>query len=178
MAIEKVTFKQMMLILIKLVTVLREKNVFLPREKHDFRIKSNSFKSGGKIPKKFTPYGKDIHPDFYFTGIPRHTKSFAIICDDPDTPSGEIFTHWVVKNIPLNVQKIEEGEQVGEEIKNSWGFTRYSGPKPPSGTHRYFFKLYAIREDKLVARTLNALRKEIEAKKVGEAKLMGIYSKE
>jgi len=70
-----------------------------------------------------------------------------------------------VKNIPLNVQKIEEGEQVGEEIKNSWGFTRYSGPKPPSGTHRYFFKLYAIREDKLVARTLNALRKEIEAKK-------------
>ena len=178
MIAEKVTFKQMMMILIKLVTILREKNVFLPREKHDFRIKSKSFKSGGVIPKKFTPYGKDVHPDFFWTGIPRHTKSFAIICDDPDTPDGNVFTHWVVKNIPLNVQSIAEGEQVGEEVKNSWGFTKYSGPKPPSGKHRYYFKLYAIREDKLVARTLKALRKEIEAKKVGEATLMGTYSKE
>ena len=178
MVAEKVTFKQMMMILIKLVTVLREKNVFLPREKHDFRIRSKSFKSGGVIPKKFTPYGKDIHPKYYWTGIPRHTKSLAIICDDTDTPDGKVFTHWVVKNIPLNIQNIEEGEQVGEEVKNSWGFTKYSGPKPPSGKHRYYFKLYAIREDKLVARTLNALRKEIEAKKVGEATLMGNYSKE
>ncbi len=167
MAIERVSFKQMLAILIRLVTVLRERNVFLPREKHDFRIKSTSFKSGGKIPKRFTPFGKDIHPDFFFTGIPKHTKSFAIICDDPDTPSGNVFTHWVVKNIPVSVTKIDEGEQVGEEIKNGWGFTKYSGPKPTNEkTHRYYFKLYAIREDKLVARTLNALRKEIEAKKV------------
>ena len=178
MAIERVSFKQMLAILIKIVTVLREKNVLLPREKHDFRIKSTSFKSGGKIPKRFTPFGKDVHPDFFWTGIPRHTKSFAIICDDPDTPDGNVFTHWVVKNIPLSVTKIDEGEQVGEELKNSWGFTKYSGPKPPNGKHRYYFKLYAIREDKLVARTLNAIRKEIEAKKVGEATLMGTYSNE
>ena len=117
MAIKQVTFKQMLLILIKLVTVMREKTIILPREKNDFRIKSTSFKSGGKIPKKFTPHGQDVHPDFYWTGIPKHTKSFAIICDDPDTPSGKVFTHWVVKNIPLSVTKIEEGEQVGEEIK-------------------------------------------------------------
>ena len=178
MALERVTFKQMLAILIKIVTVLREKNVLLPREKHDFRIKSTSFKSGGKIPKRFTPFGKDVHPDFFLTGIPRHTKSFAIICDDPDTPDGNVFTHWVVKNIPLSVTKIDEGEQVGEEIKNSFGFTKYSGPKPPDDKkHRYYFKLYAIREEKLMARTLKALRIEINAKKVGEATLMGTYEK-
>ena len=178
MVTQRVGFKQMLTILINLVTVLREKNVMLPREKHDFRLKSTSFKSGQKIPKKFTPFGEDIHPDFFWTGIPEHTKSFAIICEDPDTPSGEVFTHWIVKNIPLHITKINEGEQVGEELKNSWGFTRYSGPKPPSGKHRYFFRIYAIREDKLVARTMKAIRIEINAKKVGEATLMGTYSKD
>ena len=176
MVSQRISYRQMITILINVVMTFREKKIFLPREHNDFRIKSKSFKNGGKLDIKFTPYGKDVHPDFFWTGVPRGTKSFAIICDDPDTPSGQIFTHWAIKNIPVSQSKLDEGEVVGEELKNSWGFTRYSGPKPPSGTHRYYFKMYAIREDRLVARTLNAIRKEIEAKKLAEASIMGTFT--
>ena len=172
----RITYKQMLTIMINIVISYRQKNIHLPRSYDDFRIKSNSFKNGKELDKKFTPYGEDVHPDLYWTGVPDKTNSFAIIVDDPDTPNGKVFTHWVIKNIPRSYSKLNEGEVVGEELKNSWGFTKYSGPKPPSGKHRYYFKIYAIREDKLVARTLNALRKEIEAKKLSEASIMGTFS--
>lgn len=174
MAKERITYKQMLMILINIVSTLKEKKIFLPREKSDFRLKSDSFKNGKKLPKKYTPFGKDINPELHWSGVPRNTRSFALIVDDPDAPSG-VFAHWVVKNIPGNVNQIKEGSVPGEEIKNNWGFTKYSGPKPPNGQHRYIFKLYAIRENELRARTLNALRKEIEAKKVGEAVIMARY---
>ena len=172
----RITYKQMLTIMVNIVMALRENNILLPRSYNDFRIKSKSFKNGGKLDKKYTPYGKDVHPDLFWTGVPQGTKSFAIIVDDPDTPSGKVFTHWAIKNIPINYSKLDEGEVVGEELKNSWGFTKYSGPKPPSGTHRYYFKIYAIREDRLVARTLNAIRIEINAKKLAEASIMGTFS--
>ena len=139
------------------------------------RIKSPNFLYGEKIPKKYTPYGKDIHPSFYWFGFPKETKSFVIICEDPDTPSGKIFTHWAVKNIPVNIKKIEEGQSIGEEIKNSWGFERYSGPKPPNGTHRYFFRIYDIKFENFSSKTLNGLKKDIEFNKIAEAEMIGIF---
>ena len=175
MVSQRVNFRQMFLILIKLITTLKEKNISIPAPKEVFKIKSPNFLYGEKIPKKYTPYGKDIHPSFYWYGFPKNTRSFAIVCEDPDTPSGKIFTHWIVKNIPANINKIGEGENIGEEIKNSWGFTRYSGPKPPYGMHRYFFKIYAFTDEKLVSKTMNAIKKEIEIKKIDEAVIMGTF---
>ena len=85
------------------------------------------------------------------------------------------FTHWVVKNIPVNINKIEEGENVGEEIKNSWGFKRYSGPKPPNGKHRYFFRLFALKDKELFSKSIIGIKKEIEKLKIGEAVIMGTF---
>ena len=175
MVSQRVNFKQLFTILIKLITILKQKNITIPPIQDKFRIKSPNFLYGEKIPKKYTPYGKDIHPSFYWFGFPKETKSFVIICEDPDTPSGKIFTHWAVKNIPVNIKKIEEGQSIGEEIKNSWGFERYSGPKPPNGTHRYFFRIYAIKVENLSSKTLNGLKKDIEFNKIAEAEMMGTF---
>ena len=175
MVSQRVNFRQMFLILIKLITTLKEKQIPIPAPKDIFKIKSPNFLYGEKIPKKYTPYGKDIHPSFYWYGFPKNTRSFAIVCEDPDTPSGKIFTHWIVKNIPVNINKIGEGESIGEEIKNSWGFTRYSGPKPPNGMHRYFFRIYAFTDEQLVSKTMNGIKKEIEIKKIDEAVIMGTF---
>ena len=172
---QRVTFNQMFLIFIKLISTLKEKKIALPAHKNNFRIKSPDFLNGEEIPKKFTPYGKDIHPSFYWYGFPKNTRSFAIVCEDPDTPSGKIFTHWVVKNIPVKINEIKEGENIGEEIQNSWGFTRYSGPKPPNGKHRYFFRIYAFNTDQLVGRTMVGIKKEIEVKKIDETVIMGTF---
>ena len=175
MVSKKVNFRQLFFILIKLITTIKEKNIKIPPVKEEFRIKSSNFKNGEEIPKRYTPYGKDIHPSFYWYGFPKETKSFAIICEDPDTPSGKNFTHWIVKNIPANITKIEEGQNVGEEIKNSWGITRYKGPKPPNGKHRYFFRIYAFKDKELDAKTMNGLKKEIEILKIDEAVIMGTF---
>ena len=175
MVTQKVNFHQFFLIMIKLITTLKEKDISIPPYKDEFKIKSPNFLYGEKIPKKYTPYGKDIHPSFYWYNFPKETKSFAIVCEDPDTPSGKIFTHWIVKNIPGTVTKIEEGEIIGEEIINSWGFSRYSGPKPPNGEHRYFFRIYAFRDEQLSAKSMNGVKKEIEIKNIGEAVIMGTF---
>ena len=175
MVSKRVNFRQMFLILIKLITTLKEKDIKIPPLKEEFRIKSPNFKNGDEIPKKYTPYDKDIHPGFYWYGFPKETQSFAIICEDPDTPSGKNFTHWIVKNIPVSKTKIEEGEKIGEEIKNSWGITRYSGPKPPNGKHRYFFRIFAIKGKELIAKTMNGIKKEIENQKIAEAVIMGTF---
>ena len=175
MVSQRVNFKQLFTILIKLITILKQKNITIPTIQDKIRIKSPNFLYGEKKQKKYTPYGKDIHPSFYWFGFPKETKSFVIICEDPDTPSGKIFTHWAVKNIPVSITKIEEGQNIGEEIKNSWGFERYSGPKPPNGTHRYFFRIYAIKVENLSSKTLNGLKKDIEFNKIAEAEMMGIF---
>ena len=172
---ERVNFKQLFSILIKLSIILKQKGIEIPQEIDNFRVKSPNFNTGDEIPKTYTPYGEDIHPALSWSGFPKRTRSFAIICEDPDTPSGKLFTHWAVKNIPLHVTKIKEGESVGEEIVNSWGFTRYSGPKPPNGKHRYFFRIYALKIDKLRATDMKSLREEIERKKIGEAVIMGTF---
>ena len=175
MVSKAVNFKQFFLILLKLITILKEKGIKLPSYKEKFMIKSFSFKNGDIIPTKYTPYDTDIHPSFYWYGFPKETKSFAIICEDPDTPSGKIFTHWIVKNIPANVISIEEGENIGEEIKNSWGIKRYKGPKPPNGKHRYFFRIYAFKEEKLNENNMKGIKKEIENKKIGESFIIGTF---
>ena len=142
-----------------------------------FTIKSDDFEDGAMLDKKFTPHGEDINPSLKWSNPPEGTKSYALICEDPDCPSG-MFTHWAVKNIPSTASNVKSGEKIGEEIRNSWGLKRYKGPRPPSGTHRYYFRLYALSVDSLNARNIKELRQQIKRNKIGETFIMGKYKHE
>lgn len=114
------------------------------------KITSPAFKEGEMIPMKYTCKGEDISPEINWFGAPKGTKSFILICDDPDAPMGT-WVHWVVYNIPASITKLQECFPKDSVLKNgikqaktSFGSTGYSGPCPPSGTHRYFFKVYAL----------------------------------
>lgn len=108
-------------------------------------VTSSAFQDGANIPEQYSCKGQDISPPLAWSGAPANTKSFALICADPDAPAGTWY-HWVLYNIPANTKEIienqtPEGALVG---KNSWGNTSYQGPCPPSGTHHYIFTLYAL----------------------------------
>jgi Raf kinase inhibitor-like YbhB/YbcL family protein len=113
-------------------------------------ISSKSFKHEGMIPVRHTCSGFNTSPDISWSGIPRGTQSFALICNDPDAPSGN-WIHWVLFNIPVSVNQLPEnfglGVTVSESIKagrNDAGLLGYYGPCPPSGIHRYYFRVYAL----------------------------------
>ena len=142
----------------------------------EFKLTTTSFENEGMIPKRYTPHGEGYNPQLSWTGAPPGTKSFALINNDPDAPVG-LWTHWLVKNIPANTTSIKENSVPGVEVTNSWGIKKYKGPKPPSGTHRYYFKLYACNVEKMKANTLEQFYKEIEKVKIGEpAVIMGKYT--
>lgn len=142
-----------------------------------FTIESDDFQNESMLDKKFTPDGDDISPSLKWIDPPVGTQSYALIFEDPDCPSG-LFTHWAVKNIPVIVQILERGEKVGEEIRNSWGMKRYKGPRPPSGTHRYYFRLYALSVETLNARNIKELRQQIKRNKLGETYIMAKYKRD
>ena len=141
-----------------------------------FSISSPSFSNNKPMPKKHTPYAEDYNPELQISNAPSNTKSFALINDDPDCPVG-LWTHWLVKDIPADTKVIKENSVPGVEVTNTWGIKKYKGPKPPSGTHRYYFKLYACNVEKMKATTLEQFYKEIEKVKIGEpAVIMGKYA--
>jgi Raf kinase inhibitor-like YbhB/YbcL family protein len=108
----------------------------------DLKITSMAFEHNGMIPTKYTCDGGDINPPLNIQSIPDRTASLVLIVDDPDAPVGT-WDHWVVFDIePSNT--IDEDSVPGTEGTNSWGRTSWGGPCPPSGTHRYFFKVYAL----------------------------------
>lgn len=109
-----------------------------------FKIASDVFSEGGAIPKKYACDGENVSPPLKWVGAPSGTKSFTLIMDDPDAPGGT-FTHWVAFDMPGTQTEIpERAPSVGKGAKNGRGQTGYTGPCPPSGTHRYFFTLYAL----------------------------------
>lgn len=121
-------------------------------------VSSPAFEHEGYIPMRYTCKGKNINPSVIINGIPRETVSLALIVEDPDAPGG-IFDHWVVWNIwPTEV--IKENSNPGVIGKNSNGEYRYLGPCPPSGTHRYFFKVYAL--DNMIEPGVDADKKMVE----------------
>jgi Raf kinase inhibitor-like YbhB/YbcL family protein len=140
------------------------------------RLTSNAFSEGGKIPDKYACKGLDISPQLVWEDVPAGTKSFALIMDDPDAPVG-LWTHWMVKNIPPDRRTIGEQEVAGIEVVNSAGNKSYHGPCPPSGTHRYFFRLYALDVPSLPANTKADFYKEVEQHKLAVAQLMGRYTR-
>jgi Raf kinase inhibitor-like YbhB/YbcL family protein len=145
-----------------------------------FLLSSPVLHDGEKIEKKYTCDGRNVSPPLKWEGAPKGTQSFVLIVDDPDAPRG-VWTHWVVYNIPGDITEIKEGEvPVGAlEALNDFGKVEYGGPCPPSGTHRYYFKLYAL--DNKLTLPANPTRKQVEeAMKthiLSETQLMTPYSR-
>jgi Raf kinase inhibitor-like YbhB/YbcL family protein len=116
------------------------------------QISSPAFEAGGEIPTRFTCEGQNISPPLDWDLLPEGTRSLALLVDDPDVPSDEPFSHWVLYNIPIDWRGLPEDFQPGadwpgERGRNSQGSTRYEGPCPPFGDpHHYYFRLYAVDE--------------------------------
>ena len=121
-----------------------EQNMPVINEVNTMKITSPAFKHEGNIPSEYTCEGSDTSPELDIEEIPVNAKSLVLIVDDPDAPAGT-WDHWIVFNVPVSAAKIAKGtEPEGTPGKNSGGKAGYGGPCPPSGVHRYFFKLYAL----------------------------------
>lgn len=143
-------------------------------------LTSQAFKDSGSIPAKYTCDGDNISPPLKWGGAPKETKSFVLIVDDPDAPS-KVWTHWVVYNIPSSITESQEGSFPKGALQgvNDFGHMEYGGPCPPSGTHRYYFKLYAL-DDQLKlpqGASKQQVEKEIKPHILAQAQLMGKYSR-
>lgn len=116
-----------------------------------FQLTSSAFQPEANIPRQFTCEGNDVSPDLTWRNPPSGTRSFALIVHDPDAPRPGGFTHWVVYNIPASVTQISQGAPRGDTLpgggiqgENDGGQNGFMGPCPLSGTHRYYFYLYAL----------------------------------
>jgi Raf kinase inhibitor-like YbhB/YbcL family protein len=143
------------------------------------KIELPAFAEGECIPEKYSKKAGNMSPAITLSGVPRGTKSLALIMDDPDAPHG-LFTHWVVYNIEPSLREFREN-QVPENVaqgQNSWGEARYGGPQPPDREHRYFFHLYAL-DVQLPLRSgasRGEVEREMEGHVIDEADYMGRYA--
>jgi Raf kinase inhibitor-like YbhB/YbcL family protein len=142
-------------------------------------ISSPAFQAGGDIPAKFTCNGTNISPELQISGVPNEAKSLALIVDDPDAPRG-LFTHWIVGNIDPKTTRVGENSAPAGAVQGTsdFGKRNYGGPCPPSGTHRYFFKIFAL--DTKLELKASARRAELDAAMRGhvlaQGELMARYS--
>lgn len=145
----------------------------------ELKVTSSAFENSGMIPSKYTCDGIDVNPQLSIEGIPPKTKSLVLIMDDPDAPMGT-WVHWVLWNIHIDGE-IEENNVPGGAVQgvNSGGEISYAGPCPPSGVHRYFFKVYAL--DAGLDLDEGATKKEVENAMKGhilaKGELIGKYSR-
>ena len=140
-------------------------------------IMSTVFSQNGHIPTQYTCEGKNINPPLIIKNIPEGTRTLALIVEDPDAPKG-IFDHWVCWNISPN-EAIAEGSNLGTNGTNSFGKTGYGGPCPPSGVHRYYFKVFALNRelDLSAGANKNQLLDAMKGHILANAELMGRYQK-
>jgi hypothetical protein len=151
-----------------------------------FQITSSAFMQGGQIPQKYTADGENISPPLSWTSAPQNTKSFTITCEDPDATAtgGGAFFHWIVFDIPGNVTQLAEGitnqrtlDNGAKQGTNDLGTIGYSGPSPPSGTHRYAFKIYAL--DTMLNLEPGATKQQVndamQGHILGQAQITGKY---
>lgn len=148
----------------------------------------------GTIPVLYTGEGSDISPPLSWTGAPEGTREFALICDDPDAPTPEPWVHWVLYKIPPDANELPEAVSKISPLQspfyclqgeNSWPPGEnigYGGPYPPKGhgTHRYYFKLYALNEPLEVESGLgkNELLEKMQGKILAQAELIGVYKRD
>lgn len=160
-------------------------------KKSNLRLQSKSFEDGQAIPDKYTCNGQDVSPELHWSGAPKNTKCFALIVEDPDAPTLN-FTHWVIFNIPLiadpDTNSFELVEGFPRDPKTDRGILQgandfqkigYDGPCPPSGSHRYYFKLYAL--DNFLHVGGGALKSQLEKAMKGhilaQTQIMGLYGR-
>jgi Raf kinase inhibitor-like YbhB/YbcL family protein len=173
----------------------------LPPEDPDrltIQLRSPAFADGAAIPQTFTCDGVDRSPPLEWSGVPDAARSLVFICDDPDAPRGT-WSHWVVFNLPVQIKALKEGVPADQTVpatalegsppqgttvkaiqgKNDFGNTGYGGPCPPGGTHRYFFRLYAVdaKLDLNGSATRADVLKAIEGRILAEGRLMGKYKR-
>lgn len=146
------------------------------------KLLSSAFANFETIPIKYTGEGEDISPPLRWQDIPEGTRSLALICEDPDAPNGA-WDHWILYNIPPTIGVLAEGiKELPQEIHsgvNSWKKTGYGGPNPPSGSHRYFFTLYALDTVlQLPEKTTKiSLLNAMQSHTLAEASLVGCYER-
>ena len=146
----------------------------------NMEIKSLAFKNGAYIPSKYTCDGENVNPPLEITDIPQNAKTWALIVEDLDAPS-KTWVHWLIWNIPADNTSIQEGKPPKKAIYGTNDFNKieYGGPCPPSGTHRYFFKAYALDTeiDLKEGATKEQLLEEIEGHVIEYTQLIGLYSR-
>jgi Raf kinase inhibitor-like YbhB/YbcL family protein len=142
------------------------------------KITSEAFENNEYIPSIYTCEGKNINPPLKIKNIPSNTGSLAIIMEDPDAPSGT-FTHWMVWNIPPTSQIEENSFPLGVEGINDYKISEYNGPCPPTGTHRYFIKIYALNSmlDVKKNSTKSNLERVMQEHILAYGELIGLYQK-
>ena len=154
-------------------------------EKMSIKLTSSAFQEGGMIPAQYTCDGRNISPPLAWSDVPSDAKTLALIADDPDAPRGT-WVHWVVYNLPAAVKELaenappQEAAAGGRQGKNDFGKFGYGGPCPPSGTHRYYFKLYALNTELNLpgGATKQDLLKAMYGHILDEGQLMGRYKKQ
>ena len=152
----------------------------------NLQLTSVAFENGQPIPKRHTGDGEDISPSLAWSDPPNETKSFALICDDPDAPRGT-WVHWVLFNLPADARELAEAVPTSGTLTNGakqgtndFGNLGYGGPAPPRGKqHRYFFKLYALDRtlDLATGATKDRLLAACQGHILAEAQLMGKYQR-
>jgi len=148
-------------------------------------VTSEAFAHEGMIPARYTCDGENISPGLAWENVPAQTQSIALISDDPDAPAGT-WVHWVVWNIPADARSLPENIPPDESLPDGtmqgvsdFGRHGYGGPCPPSGTHRYYFKVYAL--DKSLDLPANSNKKDLlkamQGRILAEGQLMGKYKR-
>ncbi len=155
-------------------------------EMFELKISSSSFKDGGVVPSKYTCEGEDISPQIGWGELPEGVKSLAFVCDDSDAPGGD-FVHWVIFNIPTEIDSLPEGIVAKDTLKfgaiqgmTDFGSVGYGGPCPPRGSvHHYHFKLYGL--DKMLEADENATKDELLGKMEGhivaKGEIVGLFKR-
>ncbi|MEW6235300.1 MAG: YbhB/YbcL family Raf kinase inhibitor-like protein [Candidatus Omnitrophota bacterium] len=148
-------------------------------------VKSAAFQEGGMIPKSYTCDGKNVSPPLAWDHGPAETKGYALICDDPDAPMGT-WVHWVLFNLPASIVELPENVPAKETLENGarhgindFRKLGYGGPCPPSGTHRYFFRVYALDAEMALkpGASKAELVKAMKGRVLAEGQLMGKYKR-
>src|SRR5260370_5795711 len=156
------------------------------RNQSMFQLTSSAFETESTIPSQFSCEGRDISPELSWSRPPAGTKSLALIMHDPDAPVEGGYTHWLDYNIPVSIHHLPENvpnqdkpASGGTHGKNDAGKYGYMGPCPPSGTHRYYFRLYALdRElDSNAGASKDSLEKAMEGHILAKAELLGRYKR-
>jgi Raf kinase inhibitor-like YbhB/YbcL family protein len=151
-----------------------------------FELTSTAFGAGDPIPRKYTCDGEDTSPPLQWSDPPQGTQSFAVIADDPDAPMGT-WVHWVLYNLPASIRALPEGVPLDANLpdgsrhgQNGWRRLGYGGPCPPGGTHRYFFKLYAldVQLDLAAGASKEELLQAMEGHILATTETMGLYTRQ